>query len=385
MNEALVQRVRNRFVEKFGDEPRVYYSPGRINMIGEHVDYNNGFVMPAAVDQGIYYALGPSTAKQGHVIALDFDDELKIDFSDIHRIKGWKNYLLGVLYVLQSKGYMLQGFNGVFAGDLPVGAGMSSSAAVECGLGWGLNELFGWGLDRVETALVGQKAEHSFPGVQCGIMDQFANMMGKRDHVILLDCQSLEYQHVPLQLVDHDIVLINSMVHHSLAGSEYNLRRQQCEAAVRILQEQGVPINSLRDASESIVHANREQLGQEVFEKALFVAMEIARAHEAAGLLKQHDISGFGRLMFETHEGLSRLYKVSCEELDMLVNIARSDESVAGARLMGGGFGGCTINIVAKDHAEDFIEKSTQAFQKRFNIQPHVYRVRPADGTHRIN
>ncbi len=278
----------------------------------------------------------------------------------------------------------MPGFNCAFGGDIPRGSGMSSSAAVEGGLAFALNEMCRAGLDRVELALLCQRAEHNYPNVKCGIMDQFANMNGKQDHVILLDCKSLAYEYFPLILKGYKIVLINSKVHHSLASGEYNIRRQRCEEGMQILKTY-LPIQSFRDIKsiDELVEG-KSSMNAKVYNCCRYVIEEIGRTQLAAILLQENDLAGFGKLMFETHEGLSKLYEVSCDELDFLVQQARKYPAVIGARLMGGGFGGCTINIVAEDGIANFIEDTSMEYQQQFDIIPEAYIVETFDGTKAI-
>jgi galactokinase len=273
----------------------------------------------------------------------------------------------------------------VFGGDIADGAGISSSAAVEGGLAFGINELFNFELNRKELALLCQRAEHNFPGVKCGIMDQYANMFGKKDHVILLDCKSIEHEYFPLRLEGYEIVLINTKVHHNLASSEYNVRRKQCEQGLEILKkEKG--INSFRDIkSSNELLPFKDKMGDKVYDRCKYVIEEILRTQQAAKLLQQNNLSEFGKLMFDTHDGLSNLYEVSCNELDFLVEKARENKDVIGSRMMGGGFGGCTINIIKKESIKDFLSDATVAYQKKFQIEPEVIEVQIGDGTYEIS
>lgn len=381
---TLARSVLKSFTENFSTQPHLFFSPGRINLIGEHIDYNDGFVMPAAINKGVYYAFAKNNTDSINFYAVDFDEHYSIDISKIKKSESWKNYVLSVIneFVLAKKN--IGGFDCVFAGDIPIGSGMSSSAAVEGGVAFALNEMYGIGLDRVQLALLCQRAERNFPNVQCGIMDQFANMNGRKDHVILLDCKSLEKQYFPLVLKGYKIVLMNTKVHHSLASGEYNIRRQRCEEGLGILKNL-LPIQSFRDIkSVDELEVAKDKMDTKVYNCCRYVVEEIGRTRKAAALLQQDDLAGFGKLMFETHEGLSKLYEVSCDELDFLVQQAKKFPAVIGSRLMGGGFGGCTINIVATDGIDGFVEDASMEYQQKFGIVPEAYIVETADGTDEI-
>ncbi len=401
-----VEEIVREFQSRFHTTPRVFFSPGRINLIGEHVDYNDGFVMPAAIDKGIWFAVAKNDTDTMNVFSADMKDRLKVKLDDIQRMEDWKNYLLGVVDVMQKRGFELKGFDCVFGGNIPVGAGLSSSAAVECGLGKALNELFELHISRVDIALIGQKAEHTMVGVQCGIMDQFANMMGEKDKVLLLDCNSLEYEALPLELNEYEIVLINSKVHHSLATGEYNVRRKESEEGLRILKEHYPAVKTFRDVKPGDVVAIKKSFEGKVFDRCLFVTQEIERTKKAGALLKvvgeeneqrrrvvgeehqqrrsENNLKAFGALMFEAHEGLSKLYEVSCAELDFLAEEAKKHTSIIGARMMGGGFGGCTINIIEKKDADAVIKQILSAYKNEWEIDAEFYRVGISDGTHEI-
>ncbi len=375
-------QVLQRFSKNFSTTPRLFFSPGRINMIGEHVDYNDGFVMPAAIDKGIWYAVAPNSTNKAKFISTDLNESLEVEIGDVQPIDGWKNYVLGVLDQINKHGYNIGGFDCVFGGNLPVGAGMSSSAAVECGLLVALNEIFELKLDRVAIAKIAQKAEHTFPGVKCGIMDMFANMMGKMDHVILLNCLNLEYEYFPLPLTDYSIVLINTKVHHSLAGSAYNKRREECAEGFKILQSLMPGVQSFQDIKPADVKQHKDQLPGDIYKRVLFVTSEIERTLKASKHLQNQELEKFGQLMFETHEGLSTLYEVSCPELDFLVEQAKQSPAIIGSRVMGGGFGGCTINLIKKEKWPAVTEQITKAYKKQFNIDAEVYDMALSDGTY---
>jgi galactokinase len=299
-------------------------------------------------------------------------------------MSNWKNYVLSVVNEFLLLGVAVKGFDCVFAGDIPRGSGMSSSAAVEGGLAFALNEMFNTKLNRVELALLCQRAEHNYPHVNCGIMDQYANMMGHKDEVIMLDCKTIQHQYFPLRLQGCKIVLINSKVHHTLASGEYNIRRHRCEEGMAVLKSD-LGIQSFRDINDvDALMPFKDKMEEKVFNCCLYVVEEIARAKKAASLLQQDDLASFGKLMYATHEGLSKLYEVSCDELDFLVELAKQDDGVIGARLMGGGFGGCTINIVKDDAITRFIETTSKAYYQKFNIEPEAYIVSTGDGTKQI-
>jgi len=376
--------ILRKFRDIFNEAPQLFYSPGRINLIGEHVDYNHGFVMPAAIDKGIWYAIAPNNTDDINVYSADMNQHLKLSLHNIHKIHGWENYILGVIDQLQKRGYVFSGFNAVFGGNLPVGAGMSSSAAVECGLAFALNTIFNLQLNRIDIALICQKAEHTFPGVQCGIMDQFANMMGVKEHVLLLDCDSLKYETLPFNMEDYSIVLINSKVHHELAGGEYNKRRKQCEEGLQLLRVNYPSVQTFRDVKPEQVEAHKDILGEEVQMRCLYVTQEIQRTQEGAKLLQSNDMESFGKLMFKTHDGLRHLYNVSCAELDFLVDEAKHYPQIIGGRLMGGGFGGCTINIIHKNDVDSITKAIVESYKKKFNINAECYVMSLSDGTHEI-
>ncbi len=378
-----VQEIAALFKEKFYNDPRLFFSPGRINFIGEHIDYNDGFVMPAAIDKGIFFAVAPNNTNTVNIYSAEMHEELHIALHDIHKIDGWKNYILGVIDQLLKRNYPVKGFDAVFGGFLPVGAGLSSSAAVECGLAFALNDIFDLNISKVDITLICQKAEHTYPGVQCGIMDQFASVMGKKDHVLLLDCNTLHYDLLPFNTDEYAIVLINSKVHHSLAGGEYNVRRQQSEKGMQLLKEKYPFAKTFRDITPQQVKDIKATFDDaDVYKRCLYVTEEIERTQKGALLLKARNIKDFGELMFKTHEGLSKLYNVSCEELDFLVDRAKEHPEIAGSRLMGGGFGGCTINLIKHDKVEEITCAIVKQYKEKFGIEAEVYSMRLSDGTH---
>ncbi|MEO6682417.1 MAG: galactokinase [Ginsengibacter sp.] len=383
--EETILRINQLFKEKFEGDPVGIWSPGRINLIGEHIDYNDGFVMPGAIDKGVYFAIALNGTDHLNFYSVDFEENLRIKITDIKKSEGWKNYVLGVVNEFRKLGKEIQGFDCVFGGNIANGAGISSSAAVEGGMSFSINELMNFNLNRKELALLGQRAEHHYPGVMCGIMDQYANMHGQKDHVMLLDCQSITHHYLPFNLVDSTLILINTKVHHTLASSAYNERRQQCEKGLKIMQE-NKEIHSFRDISDpKMLLPFKEEMGEIVYQRCLYVVEEILRTKKAATFLENNDINQFGKLMFQTHEGLRNLYNVSCRELDFLVDYASKNEMVIGARLMGGGFGGCTINIIKNNGKEEFLKEIATAYENTFHITPEIYNVKIMDGTHRIS
>jgi galactokinase len=380
MNESAAD-VKKIFEEKFKKQPHLYYSPGRINLIGEHIDYNDGFVMPAAIDKGIFFAVALNNSEKINCYSIDFDESISVPLSEVRKMDGWKNYVLGVVNEFQKLNLAIKGFDCAFGGNIPIGGGLSSSAALEGGISFSLNELCNFQMDRKELALLGQRAEHNFPGVMCGIMDQYANMMSKKNTVMLLDTKNISNQYIPLNIEGYEIILINTKVHHSLAASEYNQRRKECEKGLEILKK-GLNIQSFRDIKnpEELLPF-KDEMGDKIYRRCLFVVEEILRTKKAAVLLKENDLIGFGKLMFQTHEGLKNLYEVSCKELDFLVDKAKENNDVIGSRLMGGGFGGSTINIVKQEAVKPFLSEILPAYKNQFNIDAESYDVKVVNGT----
>ena len=380
---SLSSRVTEKFKSVFSkNEPLIVRSPGRVNLIGEHTDYNNGFVMPAAINKAIYMAVARRSDDELHLVSLDLDRSYvghtgRVEPSKLH----WPDYILGVVQQLQASGHVIGGFNCVFGGDIPLGAGMSSSAALECATAFALNELFGLKLDPLTMVKLSQKAENVFVGVQCGIMDQFASMFGRKNHAIRLDCQSLDYVYVPFNMDGIRIVLLDTNVKHSLASSEYNTRRQQCEAGVRLVQAHHPGVRSLRDVSLDMLDEYVAPVDALVYQRCQYVVEENARLLAATGDLQRGDIAAFGRQLFASHEGLSRKYAVSCPELDFLVEQVRDRPGVIGARMMGGGFGGCTINLVREEAIDELVERIAPLYLQAMNKEMKVYIGQIENGT----
>jgi galactokinase len=386
MEEALTGLVVEKFQERFKKPPSVFVAPGRINLIGEHIDYNDGFVMPAAIDKHFVVAMRPSGNDKCNVFALDYDEGVSFSINDLHPGETWINYLMGVLDGFRRQGRLDKGVDCVFGGNIPPGAGMSSSAALCCGFGFALNSIFDSRLDRKTLAGIAQYAEHEFAGVNCGIMDQYASLFGEQDSALLLDCRNLTHDTLPFDFDTHTLLLIDTRVKHTLASSAYNDRREACELGVAKLRVKYPQVRSLRDADKTMLYDVQDQLGEDVFIKCLFVVEEIARAQRAAIMLKNKDLPGFGELMYEAHWGLSQAYEVSCEELDYLVMLAEEDRTVVpGSRMMGGGFGGCTINLIAKGQEESFKQKVWQKYFATFKKEPEFYQVKLSQGVHQVS
>jgi galactokinase len=381
---SILSVINQRFTHLFHSQPVIVRSPARINLIGEHTDYNLGFVLPAAIDKEIIFAVAPNQVGKYRFFAYDIDKYFEISPEQISQQEGqfvWANYLLGVVLQIQALGYEVPTFDCTFGGNIPKGAGLSSSAALECGLALALNQIFGFELDRLSLVKLSQKAENEFVGVKCGIMDQFANTFGKENHVIRLDCRDLTYQYFPLQLTDYQLLLLDTGVHHSLASSEYNTRRKQCEAGVSILSQYEPHLQSLRDANLSILDKYSDKLPFVIWKRCKFVLEENERVQAVCNALQSNDIDVVGKKMFESHYGLQYEYEVSCNELDFLADFSANDSDVIGARMMGGGFGGCTINLVKKQRVEAFSEKIKEAYFSYASKELKVYAVNVVNGT----
>lgn len=376
------QDLKNTFKRLFNVEPILVRSPGRINIIGEHTDYNGGFVMPAAIDKAIYVAISKREDDEIHLFSESYQ---QFDISSIKSLKksenSWANYILGVADQLKERGHQLGGFNFYIDGDVPLGAGLSSSAAVECATGFALDQLFSLSVPKMDIALIAQKAEQTFAGVNCGIMDQFASVFGKKDQAIMLDCRSMKHIYIPLKLNGYKLLLLNTNVKHALADSAYNKRRSQCEQGVAWIKEHDPNVCTLRDVDLTMLETHVKPKDLEVYTKCSFVVKEIGRLLTAAEQLENGNLQGLGKLMFETHEGLSKDYEVSCKELDFLVEAVKPLDYVLGARMMGGGFGGCTINIVKEEKIADLIEELSSKYLLQFGLKLDSYTVQTDNGT----
>ena len=377
--------VHRRFKELFHSDPVIVIAPGRINLIGEHTDYNEGFVMPAAIDKHFVFAIAPNGTNQVNCLAIDLKEQISFKLDELKPGKSWVNYLMGVLDGLHKVGFPVGGVDCVFASSIPTGAGLSSSAALCCGFAFGLGEVLNLQLSRLGIAKIAQYAEHRFAGVMCGIMDQYASLNGEKDCALLLDCESLTHETLPVRLGDYSILLIDSKVEHALASTAYNDRRASCEAAVAIVRKKHSTVASLRQVTTLMLNDVQDELGDDTYVKAKFVVDEISRTRFAATKLKASEVQEFGALMFETHWGLSKSYDVSCEELDHLVLLAEENRDiVCGARMMGGGFGGCTINLVKSDKVDYLRGYVHDKYFATFGTEPDFYTVQLSRGVHKF-
>ena len=382
-----IEYVRSRFIKHFdGTTGSIYTSPGRINLIGEHTDYNGGFVFPGAIDKSIVAEIKPNGTNKVKAYSINMKDmvEFGLNEEDAPRTS-WARYIFGVCREMIKRGVEVKGFNTAFAGDVPLGAGMSSSAALESTYAFALNDLFGNNrIDKFELAKVGQATEHNYCGVKCGIMDQFASVFGKKNHLIRLDCRSLEYQYFPFAPQGYKLVLVDSAVKHELASSAYNKRRESCENVVAAIKQNHPEVEFLRDCNAEMLAEVKGHVTEEDYMRAQYVIEEIQRVLDVCDALQKNDYDIVGQKMYETHHGMSKLYEVSCEELDFLNDIA-FDCGVTGSRVMGGGFGGCTINLVKEELYATFIEQVKKQYVEKYKKLPKLYDVIIGDGAHRLD
>ena len=378
---TMKQRISEKFRTLFQTEGEFFASAGRINLIGEHTDYNGGFVFPGAIDKGMMAEIKPNGSRKVCAFALDLDEYCEFGLNEEDApVQGWARYIFGVCREIIKRGGQVGGFSTVFSGDVPLGAGMSSSAALESTFAFALNELFGLGIDKFELARIGQSTEHNYCGVKCGIMDQFASVFGKAGHLMRLDCRSMEYEYFPFDPESHGykLVLLNSQVKHQLTGSPYNDRRASCERVAKVLGQ-----DYLRGASMDQLEAVKDQISDEDYLRARYVIGEERRVLDVCAALEKGDYETVGARMYETHWGMSRDYEVSCEELDFLAEIAQ-ECGVTGSRIMGGGFGGCTINLVKTELYDSFISKAKSAFAEKYGHEPVEIPVVISDGARRL-
>ncbi len=382
---ALVPVIAEKFRKHFPDKPLLVVSPGRVNLIGEHTDYNEGFVLPGATDKAVVFAVSPRTDEVCHLVSHDYDQEFRSEIGQFHRSPlHWPDYLQGVVDQFLKAGYRVGGFNCVFGGDIPIGAGMSSSAAIEGGLAFALNALSGLKLDNLTLVKLAQKAENEFVGVRCGIMDQFINIHGREKSLLKIDCRSLEYERIPFEREDLRVVVSDTLVRRELASSEYNVRRGQCEAGVGALQAHDPSIRSIRDVSLDLLREHRAELDPVVYRRCEYVVRENTRVGDACAALARNDFAVFGGLMNLSHAGLRDDYEVSSPELDSLVEAARRVPGVLGSRMMGAGFGGCTISLVEAGAVPDFQARVSRDYEAETGKAPKIHVVRIEAGTRAV-
>ena len=380
-----IEELKNTFSARFGQECSVYTSPGRVNLIGEHTDYNGGFVFPGAIDKGIYACIRLNGTNKVRAYSIDKEDycEFGMNEEDNPHMH-WANYLFGVCREIIKRGYKLEGFDTVFYGNVPIGAGMSSSAALESTYAYALNEMLHLGIDKFELARIGQATEHNYVGVKCGIMDQFASLFGKAGHLMRLNCATMEFEYFPFNPKGYKVVLLDTVVKHELASSAYNKRRASCENACAHIAQKYPEVKFLSDATQDMLDEVRPEIPGEDYLRASYVIGEKQRVLEVCDALQRDDYETVGRCMYGTHDGMSRLYEVSCDELDFLNEVAKQC-GVTGSRVMGGGFGGCTINLVKEDLYDAFIATAKEKFAARFGHEPKVYDVVISDGARKLS
>lgn len=378
--------VVQTFTQQYQQAPALLVSaPGRINLIGEHTDYNDGFVLPAAINKHIYFAFGTTQEEQITIRSLNYDDQLHFNPTDDipANTPAWGNYLFTATKELRERGYDVPPFTCVFGGDIPLGAGMSSSAALCCGFIYGLSELYGLSISRGDNALIAQATEHRI-GLNCGLMDQYAVLFGRDDKVLFLDCESLQYEHFPLELGEYTLVLINSMVKHEFAAeSGYNERRASCERVVKLVQSEHPEVKTLRQVSRELLVAYQDRLSPEDYQRANYVLDENQRVLDTVEALQRGDVQAAGNLMFASHAGMQHEYQITTPELDTLVELAKQ-QGALGARMMGGGFGGCTINLMRKENRETAIENIVKPYQQRHDLAPEVYELALSEGVGKV-
>ena len=362
-------------------------SPGRINLIGEHIDYNDGYVLPAAIDKYIYLTINVNGEDSQCIIkSQGFDNDLVVDLNNIAQgTNGWHNYVIGVVNEIQKLTKKLKGFDCNIVSEVPIGSGVSSSAALECGLAFGLNQLFNLNLDNWQLVKIGQEAEHNYVGTKCGIMDQFASVMGKEGHTMLLDCRSLDFEYVPTKIEPYRFLLLNTNIEHNLSTGEYNIRRAQCEEGLQLLSQRYNIDKSFRNVTFDMLEDSKSELGSILYRRCMYVVEETERVLKAVAALKENRLEYFGKLMCQTHHGLREKYEVSCAELDFLVKLSENEPQILGARMMGGGFGGCTLNLIHKDAIESFVEDTSKAYKNKFNIDLTYFQTVLSNGTSIIN
>ncbi len=379
-----IKTIKEKFNSLFGNELSLYTSPGRVNLIGEHTDYNGGFVFPGAIDKGIYAAINPNGTDKIRAYSIDYQSKSEFGMREEDAPKeSWARYIFGVVREMQKRGFNPKGFDTVFAGDVPLGAGMSSSAALESTFAFALNDIYNLGIDKFELARIGQSTEHNYCGVKCGIMDQFASIFGKKGHLMRLNCATMEFEYFPFDPKGYKVVLLDTVVKHELASSAYNKRRESCENACAHIAAKHPEVKYLSDATMQMLDEVKNEISQEDYMRAKYVIGEKQRVLDVCDALEKGDYETVGNRMYGTHYGMSKEYEVSCEELDFLNDIAK-ECGVTGSRVMGGGFGGCTINLVKEGLYDMFIATAKEKFNNKFMHYPKVYDVIISDGARRI-
>ena len=376
--------IEEKFMSLFGNDYMVYTSPGRVNLIGEHTDYNGGFVFPGAIDKGIYAAINPNGTDKVRAYSVDYEGQVEFGMNEEDAPQeSWARYIFGVCREMKKRGFEPKGFDTVFVGDVPLGAGMSSSAALESTFANALNDIFNLNIDRFELARIGQSTEHNYCGVKCGIMDQFASVFGKKGHLMRLNCATMEFEYFPFNPEGYKVVLLDTVVKHELASSAYNKRRESCENACAHIKARHPEVNYLSDATMAMLDEVKAEISEEDYMRAVYVIGEKQRVLDVCAALEKGDYDTVGDRMFGTHYGMSKEYEVSCEELDFLNDVAKQC-GVTGSRVMGGGFGGCTINLVKEDLYDNFIATAKREYLAKYNREPKVYDVVISDGARRI-
>ncbi|MEY4273315.1 MAG: hypothetical protein RL638_263 [Bacteroidota bacterium] len=374
-------KIESIFYQKFQGKPLIVRSPGRINIIGEHVDYNGGYVLPAAIDKYIYVAIDKRNDGIVGLYSVNFDVKIEVALDSLKPTNDFSTYVFGVIDQIIKRGFSISGINIVICGDVPVGAGLSSSAALESAVAFAINEVFQLGISKLELVSIAQSAESTFAGVNCGVMDMFASIFGKKDFAIKLDCDSLQYEYMPLELHGYSFVLFNTNVKHSLASSAYNVRRRQCETGINRIKQFFPDVKTFKDLTESQLIEHVLPFDKEIFNRCLYVVKEIQRLNEACNFLANGDLHALGQHLYATHEGLSKEYEVSCFELDFLIDEVKKNPNVLGARMMGGGFGGCTINIIRNEGIASLIDNVKINYLNATGLHLEVIKVETVNGT----
>jgi galactokinase len=373
------------FNQHYEGTPLVVRSPGRINIIGEHIDYNGGLVLPSAINKYIYVAISKREDTRIVIYSVNFDQIVEADLNELSPTADFSTYVFGVVNQINQRGYSISGFNLVIDGDIPVGAGLSSSAALESAVAFAINQLFQLGISKLDIVSIAQTAERTFAGVNCGVMDMFASVFGQENSALKLDCDTLEFEYIPLILDGYSLVLLNSNVKHSLASSEYNVRRNQCEIGLKLIKEKCPEVSSFKDVSLRHLVDCVQPFDDIIFNRCSYVVNEMRRVNEACEYLKEGNLKALGQLLYATHDGLSHDYEVSCFELDFLVESIKENEHVLGARMMGGGFGGCTLNIIKNEAIDLITEQLKKTYAEATGLELEVVTINAVSGSEIVN